>query len=74
MEIFKSTDDYETAYNKKLQYLDPENVIQFAALASLDALRARTNAHGFIGSLEYGAIIDHGEEWHEINIFWEENI
>ena len=69
MEIFKSTDDYETAYNKKLQYLDPENVIQFAALASLDALRARSNAHGFIGSLEYGAIIDDGEEWHEMNIF-----
>lgn len=73
MEIFKSTSDYEEAYSRKLQYLDPENVAQFAALASLDALRARSNAHGFIGSLEYGAIIDDGEEWHEMNIFMSTN-
>ncbi|MGN1100452.1 MAG: PocR ligand-binding domain-containing protein, partial [Christensenellales bacterium] len=69
MEIFKSTDDYETAYNRKLSYLDPEYVPQFAALASLGSLRARTNANGFIGNLEYGAITDYGEEWHEINVF-----
>lgn len=69
MEIFKSTDDYETAYNKKIAYLDPENVFQFAALASLESLRARVNANGFIGNLEYGAITDYGEEWHEINVF-----
>lgn len=69
MEIFKSTDDYETAYNKKLSYLARENVPQFEALASLESLRARTNANGFIGNLEYGAITDYGEEWHEINVF-----
>ncbi|MGN0743282.1 MAG: PocR ligand-binding domain-containing protein, partial [Candidatus Fimadaptatus sp.] len=69
MDIFRSTDDYETAYNQKIAYLDPENVAQFAALASLEALRARTNANGFIGNLEYGAITDYGEEWHEINVF-----
>ena len=69
MEIFKSTDDYETAYKKKISYLDPENVSQFAALASLESLRARTNANGFIGNLEYGAFTDYGEEWHEINVF-----
>ncbi|MGN0688694.1 MAG: PocR ligand-binding domain-containing protein, partial [Oscillospiraceae bacterium] len=69
MEIFKSTDDYETAYSKKLAYLAPENAPQFEALASLDSLRARTNANGFIGNLEYGAITDYGEEWHEINVF-----
>ena len=69
MEIFKSTDDYETAYNKEISYLDPEYIQQFAALASLGALRARTNANGFIGSLEYGALTDFGEEWHEINVF-----
>lgn len=69
MEIFKSTDDYETAYNKKISYLDPEYTQQFAALTSLDALRARTNANGFIGNLEYGAFTEYGEEWHEINVF-----
>ncbi|MDD6827465.1 MAG: PocR ligand-binding domain-containing protein [Oscillospiraceae bacterium] len=69
MEIFRSTDDYETAYNRKLAYLAPENVSQFAALASLDTLRARTNSNGFIGNLEYVAFTDYGEEWHEINVF-----
>lgn len=69
MEIFRSTDDYETAYHKKILYLAPESVPQFAALASLESLRARTNANGFIGNLEYGAITDYGEEWHEINVF-----
>ena len=69
MEIFKSTDDYETAYNQKLSYLDPEQVAQFAALTSLDSLRARINANGFIGNLEYGAFTDNGEEWHEVNVF-----
>ncbi|MGN0364850.1 MAG: PocR ligand-binding domain-containing protein [Suilimivivens sp.] len=69
MKIFKSTDDYEVAYNEKIHYLDPKNVSQFAALASLESLRARTNANGFIGNLEYGAITDYGEEWHEINVF-----
>ena len=73
MDIFKSTDDYETAYTQKLPYLDPENVAQFAALASLDALRARSNSRGFIGSLDYGAIVDYGEEWHEINVFMGSN-
>ncbi|MDD6190217.1 MAG: ATP-binding protein [Firmicutes bacterium] len=69
MEIFKSTDDYETAYNRKISYLDPEYVQQFSAIAGLDALRARTNANGFIGSLEYRAFTDYGMEWHEINVF-----
>lgn len=69
MEIFNSTDDYETAYNKKISYLDPKNVAQFSALASLNSLRTRVNSNGFIGSLEYGAITDNGEEWHEINVF-----
>ena len=69
MEIFKSTDDYETAYNQKISYLDPEHVPQFAALASLESLRARKNSNGFIGNLEYGAFTDYGEEWHEINVF-----
>ncbi|MDD6190059.1 MAG: PocR ligand-binding domain-containing protein [Firmicutes bacterium] len=69
VEIFKSTDDYEAAYNRKLSYLNPDYISQFAALTSLDSLRARTNANGFIGSLEYGAFSDEGEEWHEVNVF-----
>ncbi|MDO5140604.1 MAG: PocR ligand-binding domain-containing protein [Eubacteriales bacterium] len=69
MEIFKSTDDYETAYSRKIAYIDPEYIHQFAALASLDALRARKDFNGFIGNLEYGAFTDYGEEWHEINVF-----
>ncbi|MGI6021276.1 MAG: ATP-binding protein [Lachnospiraceae bacterium] len=69
MEIFKSTDDYETAYNRKIAYLDPGSVQEFASLASLESLRARSGGNGFIGSLEYGAFTEYGEEWHEINVF-----
>ncbi|MGN0008621.1 MAG: PocR ligand-binding domain-containing protein, partial [Desulfovibrionaceae bacterium] len=69
MDIFKATDDYETAYRRKISYLDPKYIRQFEALASLDALRARSSSSGFIGSLEYGAITEYGEEWHEINVF-----
>ncbi len=69
MEIFNSTDDYETAYHQKIAYLDPEYMSQFAALASLESLRARKNSNGFIGNLEYGALTDLGEEWHEVNVF-----
>ena len=73
MELLKTTDDYETVYNYRLQCLNPENVPEFVALASLDALRARTKAHGFIGRMEYGTFVDEGEEWHEINIFMSTN-
>ena len=69
MEIFKSTDDYEVAYKEKVKYLDPETIDQFTNLASLEALRVRRNANGFIGSAEYGALTDNGEEWHEVNVF-----
>ena len=69
MEIFKSTDDYAEAYNEKLKYLDPETKEQFTSLASLEALHARRNANGFIGSVEYGALTDNGKEWHEVNVF-----
>ncbi|MGN0164847.1 MAG: hybrid sensor histidine kinase/response regulator [Lachnospiraceae bacterium] len=69
MDIFNETDDYETAYNKKISYLDPRHVSQFANLASLESLRSRTNANGFIGYLEYCAITEYGDEWHEINVF-----
>lgn len=69
MEIFKSTDDYEVAYQEKIKYLAPETIDQFSNLASLEALRARRNANGFIGSVEYGALTDNGEEWHEVNAF-----
>ena len=69
MEIFKSTDDYEVAYQEKIKYLAPETIDQFSNLASLEALRARRNANGFIGNVEYGALTDNGEEWHEVNAF-----
>lgn len=69
MEIFKSTDDYETAYNRKLSYIAPEYKKQFASFCSLEALRGRKNTSGFIGSLEYCTMTEHGEEWHEINAF-----
>ena len=69
IEIFRSTDDYETAYNRKLAYIEPDYISRFVGICSLEALRGRKDTTGFIGSLEYGAITEHGEEWHEINVF-----
>lgn len=69
IEIFRSTDDYETAYNRKLAYIEPDYISHFVGICSLEALRGRKDTTGFIGSLEYGAITEHGEEWHEINVF-----
>ena len=69
VDIFKSTDDYVVAYNEKLKYLAPDTIDQFTNLASFEALRARRNSNGFIGSAEYGALTDNGEEWHEVNVF-----
>ncbi|MGN1338994.1 MAG: response regulator [Oscillospiraceae bacterium] len=69
IEIFRSTDDYETAFSQKLAYIDPEYSSQFAGICSLEALRGRKNTTGFIGNLEYCAITEHGKEWHEINVF-----
>lgn len=69
IEIFRSTDDYETAFSQKLTYIDPEYSSQFAGICSLEALRGRKNNTGFIGNLEYCAITEHGKEWHEINVF-----
>lgn len=69
IEIFRSTDDYETAYRQKLDYIVPEYAAQFEGICSLEALRGRKNTPGFIGNLEYGARTEHGKEWHEINVF-----
>ncbi|MDD6810413.1 MAG: response regulator [Lachnospiraceae bacterium] len=69
MEIFKSTDDYETAYSRKLSFIEPEYTNQFASICSLEVLRGRKNTSGFIGSLEYCTMTEHGKEWHEINVF-----
>ena len=69
MEVFRNTDDYEKAYRNKIALINPEYTASFAALASLDSLRARTSSNGYIGSLEYGALTESGEEWHEINVF-----
>lgn len=69
VDIFKSTDDYVVAYNEKIKYLAPETIDHFTNLASFEALRARRDSNGFIGSAEYGALTDNGEEWHEVNVF-----
>ena len=69
MEIFKSTDDYETAYRQKIQYVTADCVEAFANFSSLTALRNRKDENGYIGNLEYSVTTDKGIEWHEINIF-----
>ena len=69
MEIFRSTDDYETAYQQKIRYVTEEWLEAFDNFSSLEALRRRQGQSGYIGNLEYAARTDSGIEWHEINIF-----
>ncbi|MGI6020963.1 MAG: ATP-binding protein [Lachnospiraceae bacterium] len=69
VKIFESTDDYDTAYRQKLKYVSKEFVEDFSRFGSLEALRARKNESGYIGSLEYSVEINEVIEWHEINIF-----
>lgn len=69
VEIFESTDDYETAYGKKIRYVTEAYIKPFENFSSLTALRNRKNENGYIGNLEYSVKTDKGIEWHEINIF-----
>ncbi|MGN0743249.1 MAG: hybrid sensor histidine kinase/response regulator, partial [Candidatus Fimadaptatus sp.] len=69
VKIFEATDDYQTAYQQKLQYVTADYAEAFGNFTSLDALRGREGESGYIGNLEYSATTEHGVEWHEINIF-----
>ena len=69
VEIFESTDDYETAYQQKIQYVTEDCIESFGNFSSLSALRNRKNENGYIGNLEYSVKTEKGIEWHEINIF-----
>ena len=69
VEIFESTDDYETAYWQKIRYVTEDCLERFGNFSSLTALRNRKNENGYIGNLEYSIKTDKGIEWHEINIF-----
>ena len=69
VKIFESTDDYETAYQQKIQYVTEKYIQKFEKFSSLSALRSRKNETGYIGNLEYAAKTEKGIEWHEINIF-----
>ena len=69
VDIFELTDDYETAYNRKISYVTEDYIEPFESFSSLEALRSRKNESGYIGNLEYSVKTDNGIEWHEINIF-----
>lgn len=69
VKIFESTDDYEAAYQQKIQYVTEDYLEPFANFSSLTALRNRKNENGYIGNLEYSVKTEKGIEWHEINIF-----
>ncbi len=69
LSIFQITDDYNTALDMKLGYVDPRWVEDFKSLASLRNLRSISDQKGFVRNLEYACIIDGKTEWHEINVF-----
>ncbi|MGN0691376.1 MAG: hybrid sensor histidine kinase/response regulator, partial [Oscillospiraceae bacterium] len=69
VKIFEATDDYETAYRQKIQYVTEDYIEAFGNFSSLSALRDSVHETGYIGNLEYAAKTEKGIEWHEINIF-----
>ena len=46
VKIFESTDDYETAYRQKIQYVTVDYIEAFAKFSSLSALRNRKKENG----------------------------
>ncbi|MGN0038897.1 MAG: ATP-binding protein [Coriobacteriales bacterium] len=71
VEIFESTNDYETAYQRKKEYVTQETLEDFEAFSSLEALRqmAEHGDDGYQGKLEYSVETERGIEWHEVNVF-----
>lgn len=69
VQIFESTDDYETAYRQKIRYVTEDCIESFDRFSSLAALRSRKDESGYIGNLEYSVKTEKDIEWHEINIF-----
>ena len=71
VEIFMSTDDYQTAFEQKKRYVTAESLEDFEAFSSLEVLRALDEAGetGYQGNLEYSVKTERGIEWHEVNVF-----
>ncbi len=69
IDIFQGTDDYNTAFDLKMELVDPMWKESFRALASLKNLRSMSDRKGFIRSLEYAVLAEGRTEWHEINVF-----
>ncbi len=67
--IYRTTDDYTTAFSRILRMIRPDYIEQLKDLAGPDTLRNRRNRSGFIGNLEYSTNTEDGAEWYEVNVF-----
>ncbi len=67
--IYRTTDDYITAFTRILRMIRPDFIEQLKDLAGPDALRNRKGRSGFIGNLEYSTNTEDGSEWYEVNVF-----
>ncbi len=67
--IYRTTDDYTTAFSRILRMIRPDFIEQLKDLAGPDTLRNRRNRSGFIGNLEYSTNTEDGAEWYEVNVF-----
>ncbi len=66
---FQKTDDYKTAFEEQLSYVDAQYEKEIRRLASIGNLRKISDQVGFVRSLEYTCMINGKPEWHEMNVF-----
>lgn len=61
--------DYRACYAELFKYVKPAFQQRFRALLALDFLRNAEIASGFVGSLEYEALVKGETYWREVDVF-----
>ena len=63
--------DYRACYAELRKYVKPAYLKRFSTLLALDFLRNAEANSGFVGNLEYEALVDGETRWREVNVFVE---
>ena len=67
--IMQHSDDYVLVHAKLLQGIAPEDTEKFENLVGIAALKERSNATGFVGTISCRVPVGESNEWHEVNLF-----
>ena len=69
LEIMQHNDDYVLVHAKLLQGIAPEDKEKFESLVGIAALKEKSNATGFVGTIACRVPVGESNEWYEINLF-----